>query len=310
MTEDEIAIEDTPEDLQAEEAALEAELSAFKKPSSLTPVAQADTTAATPVDGPSNNNKAPAEGSGTQSAQQNDQQEQGEQEAPKAQSKYDKALERQNRSWAKLNEEKAALEQQRQELSKLQAAPPKPDDKPTPERFEEVAKDLEADGEFGQAALARKLAAERRAEIAAETAAAAAPAKIYPDAKFEQMAAQAFQQAKQDFPEIGVPNSPLNQAVKALIASEAPVAELIKTSPYGLYFATRYAATHAQAARVPDLEAKVATITAELAQLRSQTSPISDPLVNQPGRPSGSRFSDLSIDEMEQSIEAELYAGR
>ena len=316
---DEDEIQETPDDLQAEEAALDADIFSARNPSSLKPVEQADTNAATSDDGHTNINKAPAKGSGTQSAQQLDSAKNREAKDPEAtpdapakpQTKYEKAVERQNRSWAKLNEEKAALEKQRQELTQREeAAKDKPSDAPSPERLEQVAKDMEAEGDFQYAATARKMAEERRAQIKAEAEKAATPTSIYPEAKFKELEAQAFQQAKADFPEVAIPNSPLNQAVKALVAAEAPVAELIKTSPYGLYFATRYAATHAIAARVPDLEKQVATITAELAQVRSQTSPISNHMVNTPGGATARRFGDLSEREMEDSIEADLYAGR
>lgn len=309
---------DIEKQLAADEAALDAQMASGQSPS-LNNADQASESEQPPVNGTETETKAPDTGSSTQPAAKDQPKDDGEkpkeEEKPaKELSKYQKAVERQAKSWAKLNEEKAAIEEsrkkfdaERQAWESEKAKSTKVDAKPSPEEYEAHAKQCDAEGDFKQAALARQVAAERRAEIATEQAKASQPASLYPEDKFKAMEARAFRQAVKEFPDIAAPNSAFNQSIQKMVQTEPAVAELVKTSPYGLYFVARFAHEQARAARVPDLEKKVAALTSDLENLRRSTSPISDPMVNAAASHQGSaRFSDLSLDEMDRQIEQEL----
>lgn len=320
-------LQDIEAELAADEAAFEAQIAGRKNPSSLNPVAQADATEPDPVHGTTTETKAPDTGSSTQPAAKDDQQKKPEdakpEDAPKTDpaakepSKYQKSVEREKRGWAKLNEEKAQIEADRKKFEADRQAfeaertkATQSEAKPSPEAYERIAKEYDAGGDFKLASEARNMAAERRSEIEAEKAKAVEPTPIYPEARFKEMQASAFRQAVKEFPDLGNPNSAFATTVRTLMTSEAPIAELIKTSPNGLYFVARFASEQARAARVPDLEKQVARLTSELATLRTRTSPLDEQPVNNAGTPNGSRWNDLSVDEQERQLEAEIAASR
>lgn len=237
-------------------------------------------------------------------------------------SKYEKAREREQRGWKALNEEKQAIAKEREQIAadrkawqeEKQAREAKAKStEPSPEAYEQLAAEFEAKGDkdsLHQAKLARQLAAQRRKDIEAEKAAPQAPAKsaLMPEAEFSQKQKAALSQLVTEFPEIKDANGDLNKSVQKMITEEAPVAELVESHPYGMYWVTKYARAERSAARVPDLEKQVTALNAELQKLRRNTDPISDPMVNPQLDSDDSSFEDLPIEKMEARVRGEMRA--
>lgn len=277
-------------------------------------------------DGPSNS------GSDTQTAEKSVDQKPTEpgkvpEEKPKdpnakEPSKYEKAREREQRGWKALNEQKQQLAREREQIEaerkawqeEKQAREAKAKStEPSPEAYEQLAAEYEAKGDkdsLHQAKLARQLAAQRRKDIEAEKAAPQAPSKpaLMPQAEFEQKQKAALAQLVNEFPEIKDANGDLNKSVQKMITEEAPVAELVETHPYGMYWVTKYARAERAAARVPDLEKQVSNLNAELQKLRRATQPVSDHMVNPTLDAEDANFDDLPIEKMEAVVRNELRA--
>lgn len=236
-------------------------------------------------------------------------------------SKYEKAREREQRGWKALNEEKQAIAKEREQIAadrkawqeEKQAREAKAKStEPSPEAYEQLAAEFEAKGDkdsLHQAKLARQLAAQRRKDIEAEKAAPQAPAKsaLMPEAEFSQKQKAALAQLVTEFPEIKDANGDLNKSVQKMITEEAPVAELVESHPYGMYWVTKYARAERAAARVPDLEKQVTALNAELQKIRRNTDPISDHMVN-PQLDSEDNFDDLPVEKMEAIVRSEMRA--
>lgn len=243
-------------------------------------------------------------------------------------SKYEKAREREERGWKKLqernrqvSEEAAQVKAQQEKLeaewkafneAKQAREAKAKSNEPSPEAYEQLAAEFEAKGDkdsLHQAKLARQLAAQRRKDIEAEKAAPQAPAKsaLMPEAEFSQKQKAALAQLVTEFPEIKDANGDLNKSVQKMITEEAPVAELVESHPYGMYWVTKYARAERSAARVPDLEKQVTALNAELQKIRRNTDPISDHMVN-PQLDSEDNFDDLPVDKMEAIVRSEMRA--
>lgn len=239
-------------------------------------------------------------------------------------SKYEKAREREQRGWKALNEEKQAIAKEREQIAaerkawqeEQQAREAKAkaqDNEPSPEAYEKLAAEFEAKGDkdsLHQAKLARQLAAQRRKDIEAAKSAPQAPAKsqLMPEAEFSQKQKAALAQLVNEIPEIKDANGELNKAVQKMITEEAPVADLVETHPYGMYWVSKYARAERTAARVPDLEKQVAALNAELQKLRRNTEPISDSMVNPQLDADETSFDDLPIEKMEAIVRNEMRA--
>lgn len=230
-------------------------------------------------------------------------------------SKYQKAQAREAKAWQKIAADKEAVAKERAEIQaerqkiqeereKAKVSEPA---KPTPEQYEAFAKKAEADGEYGQAKLARQMAQERAQELAAEKAKASQTAPFYNESAFKAKQTQAFQAAVKEFPAIQDPNSSLAASVKAMATNEPAVAELLQSNPYGLYFVTKFAQSQASAALVPDLQKQVADLSAKIRTMETKTTPMKGASVNAPL--SETRFEDLDLKQMEEQMDS-IFAGR
>jgi hypothetical protein len=142
--------------------------------------------------------------------------------------------------------------------------------------FEAEAKALEDKGDFPAAEAKRRLA--QRQELYAEDALKAAEdvRKNPPDAKA--LARQHKIDAERrewtikagiDFPELAKKDSPLLQATALILQSESE----LQGQPKGTYIAARIAAAELAAARVPDLEKRLASKEARVKDLEALTTP-------------------------------------
>lgn len=307
---DQNAEQQAPElDLAAEEAAFDAELAALQRgESSLNTVEQADEAEGDDSADGQNPDETTDKGSDTQSAaKKDDSQDTAPKKPEKEQTAYQKAAERQNRSWQKVNEEKAAvaaekarLAEERRQWEAERAKTSQQSNAISPEAYERYAQEQEAKGEFALANAARTQAEARRKEMAAEAARSTTKSGYTPQ-EFEAEQVRSYQQTVKEIPEMADPNSSVNQFVQGMIKGEPAIAKLIDTNPHGLYFAARYAKAQASADRVPGLEKEVASLKSELQTLRSRTSPIGSPMNNSPASPR--TFEDMSMEEQEAFLD-------
>jgi hypothetical protein len=187
-----------------------------------------------------------------------------------AKSRYQKAQERQEKTWQELNAQKEAfkteqdsLKRERDEFEaerlKYQTEREEAEKQFTPEQYENAAKKFEAEGKFDLAELAKAKADDLRRN---------------PPAAREQKAAAATEAQKRewalkagvDFPEIAKANSPLQVRVAQLFKEEPDM----KAHPKGIYLAARLASLEAEAASVSTLKAEKASQEKELGQLRAK----------------------------------------
>ena len=219
----------------------------------------------------------------TQEAQKTEQVEQPKPEAKL--SKYDKAAQRASSEWQRINAEKAEIakhkaevdawkrEKEEAKLAEERRIEQEEAGKPTPEQYEALAKQLENSGDDTQAALARQMAGERRQEIAKRQAKQTQPGKFWNDTDFSKKQAEAFETAAKEYPDIRSSASPLSNKIRAIM-QEPAVSELVQSSPNGIYFVAKYAATESSAARVPELEGQVKTLTQKLRELELRSTPV------------------------------------
>lgn len=185
-------------------------------------------------------------------------------------SRYQKAQERQQNSWAELNAGKDALKAEQNALrldreefqrktAEHQAKVEKAEQEFSPEQYEAAAKDFEAKGKFDLAELAKSKADELRKN---------------PPAQREQKAAALVEGQKKewalkagvDFPEVARTNSPLQLRVAQLFKEEPD----LKSHPKGIYVAARIASLEAAAASVSTLKSQNGVQEKELGQLRAK----------------------------------------
>lgn len=242
-----------------------------------------------------------------------------DQQAEKQVSQFAKDQVRREKSWQALNERKAEFEkletahkqeremfeQQRKtfEAERAKASQPKykPEDYEThAAQLDKRAELLEKAGEFDDAAeakalakLARKNAAELRANPPQPAPDAAATAKKEEDA-FKAQQKEWWGKAAIDYPAVAKAGSPESEALKALIGSEPAVL----TDPKGMYYAARLVTAETSAASVP-------TLTKELDGARAKIKELEQKLAI-PG--DGSITGNLSPVPFEQQSEGEQLA--
>lgn len=225
-------------------------------------------------------------------------------------SRYAKSVERQNRSWKELNDQKAALAKEREELQsqrtafeqqRAQATQQQQEAEYTPEQYDAAAEKWEKEGKFDLADLARAKAKELRSQPPAQARAANQPD---PRAQEQTQQAQLEAQRKEwwakaaiDFPAVAKQGSPEQAAMQQFLQSEPGALQ----SPKAMYYAARMVAAEAAAGRVPAMEAELGALRAKVKELEALTAPTT------PGVPHGTAQGDIPFSQKsEQQQLAEL----
>lgn len=202
-------------------------------------------------------------------------------------SKFEKAKQRFDKSWAELNAEKAdvrkraeGLEQREKELAQKEAAikaeaAKAAQPKHKPEDYEQHAQrelaaavKLEEAGDFDGAAEKRAWA--KKATEYAKELRANPPKPPETDeatkAKDEAARKEWWGKAAVDFPETAKPGSPQSNSLKALIEAELGVLN----DPKGMYYAARLVNAESSAARVPELSKELEGLRAKVKDLEQK----------------------------------------
>ena len=185
--------------------------------------------------------------------------------AAPAESRYAKAVKRQERSWDELNAAKETLKAEREEFDRAKSehekARAQAEQEFSPQAYEDAAKKFEEAGKFDLAELARDKAAELR-----KNPPAAKPAAV--DTQ-EPLRKEWALKAGVDFPEVARKNSPLQVRVAQLLHEEPD----LKQHPKGIYMASRLADLEMRAAGVPGKDAELVTLRARVKELEGLTAP-------------------------------------
>lgn len=217
-----------------------------------------------------------------------------EQAAP-TKSKAEKGQERLERTWKQVNEQKQALqaerdaiEQARKDLeaqrSQLGHAVKTEEDKQA-DQFEELARSYKADGNDQMAQAAIRKAEELR--TAGRTKLAQAE-----QARFKQVWEANFWKVADEHQDLHDPESDLYKQVDALIRQEP----ILRAIPDGAAKAVNLVKQASLAARVPDLEAKLAASKTEIDNLTKKLALTGS--LPQDTLPEGKRFEDMTLDQM------------
>lgn len=194
--------------------------------------------------------------------------------------KAKKEAERRDRSWKKLEEEKAKFLREKAEFeaAKLAAAPAAPQHEQNPatnpnvlaDQFENLARNFEAAGDFDKADEAREKAkALRQIQTQAPAnAGGAMPQRNVADNPQFKVAWQAnLERALNDYPEMKDVNSEFGKTVQALLRAPDS-ASYFSGRPDGVYVAAQLANMKMTALRVPALEKEISALKEENKKLR------------------------------------------
>ena len=209
---------------------------------------------------------------------QNPNQDEGTQSATSSEAKNltkaQKEEARRDKSWKKLEEEKAAFAREKaewetQKLKQTQNLSPSQNLAENPSAlanaFDEIAKQFEDSGDFDKADEAREKAKELRAKTSQDNTQQVQQASSNPQFKVAWNAH--MERAINDFPEMKDINSDFGKTVQALL--RAPdTAQLFNNRPDGIYIAAQLANMKMTALRVPALEKENATLKEEIKKLR------------------------------------------
>lgn len=182
-------------------------------------------------------------------------------------SRYQKARERQEKSWAELNAQKESLKRERDEFDKArtehQQRLKEAEKDFSPEAYERAAEKFEKDGKFDMAEAARERAAELRKNP---------PAKQGENPATREWALK----AGIDFPDLAKTNSPLQLRVAQLLKEEPE----FKAHPKGIYLAARLASLEdesvkgkAAVASVAEKDKEITTLKGRITELEKLTAP-------------------------------------
>jgi len=223
---------------------------------------------------------------------------------------YQKERRRLDESWKKVQAEKDALRKDRetleaqtraiQEQQQQAAAKPAAKAGPSPDDYDEIARDYEAEGKLALAKTCRAKAAELRQQQAASPAPEAKRERFTPE-EVRAMTAEwntNLVRLAEENPELKEDSSPLRVAVAKLL-KDVPV---FAQSAKGIVYAVEIGKMTQRAARAEALEARTAELTKEverLTQLTAITGGAAKPRSEAP------KFGDLSIDEQEHALRDE-----
>jgi hypothetical protein len=234
----------------------------------------------------------------------------GKTEAGKEPTKYQKEVERRDKSWKALNAEKEAIakskaevEEERKKLDREKTSL-KQKSEFTPEQYENTAKwyegeadRLEKAGKFEEAEKQRALSGLAKEEAAKLRADPKANASAH-DAEFERQTQSSWTKAKTEMPELFDQTSPLHKEFVAFVQDKANAA-FFEHVPNAPYLAAEFSRNKANASRVPILSKEVETLKQQLTDLQKATSITPGGAARMP---SGEKsFEDLS--EAEQQAE-------
>lgn len=247
-------------------------------------------------------------GEGTQNAESSEQEQKQKESSAEIKARKEEA--RRDRSWKKLEAEKAAFLREKaewlaQRLNTPAAENPQSETQNTDTlsaAFEEMAKQLEQNGDFDGAQIAR----ERIKDIASKLPPTGQDAKtgIPADAarQMERRAqfAQAWnaniERAINDFPEMKDPESDFGKNVQSIL--RAPdAAAFISGRPDGIYLAAQLTKMKMTALRVPELEKENAALKEEINKLRQGASIPDSGASERGGEPKS--ISSMSLSEQE-----------
>jgi len=187
---------------------------------------------------------------------------------PVNKSRYEKARERQSKSWDELNAQKEAFKAEKTEFEQAKAEYEKQraeaEKEFSPEAYDQAAKKFEEDGKFDLAELAKAKAADLR-KNPPKPAESAQKAKAEQEKQSKEWALK----AGTDFPELVKTNSPLQVRVAQLFKEEPD----LKSHPKGIYVAARIASLEAAAAGVAEKDKELGTLRARVKELEQLTSP-------------------------------------
>lgn len=213
-------------------------------------------------------------------------------------SKFQKEKARQENAWTKINEQKAELQRKEQEIlareqeiAKKAQANAEP--KYSAEDYDKAADKWEKEGKFDLAESARSEAKKLRANPPQTEK---APAARQNDVQFEQAQNQSWLKAQTECPEIAKKDSPLRQKTIEFIKANPEVLDAVN----GPYLATKFVQYQMEAARVPDLQQKLESLTAKVKELEALTSITGGG--NPASLPGERSFDDMSLAEQEAEL--------
>lgn len=236
----------------------------------------------------------------------------------KTDSKFEKARKdaaRRDESWKKLNEEKAQLQRDREEIERLrrQPAPPPPEAKKpvgptkderghTADDYEEAAKGFDADGDADLAQRARaQAAALRQQDATAQTQAVATDQTAAVRERFANDWRSDMETAIRAHPALGQPESADAKELTELLEHEPIFGQI----PNGFSRAVEVLKLRREAAQAPGLREQVTTLKSEIERLTKLTQ------LNggSPATPAGSkRFEDMSEAEQRDHLQRKAAA--
>lgn len=228
-------------------------------------------------------------------------------------SSYEKAKRREARAWEKINEEKAKIAAERQEVERQKAAAlrmaaeissrakQQETQELTPEQYETAAAAYEREGKYDTAEVLREQAKRLREnpprQQVQQQQQAVTPPTVNPEEQRRWLS-----QAVAEIPQIGVKDSPLNVAFRNAIQAEPAIMQ----HPKGPYYLAKLIAAQAEAGRVPSLTEENKSLKAEIEKLKKQ---VSLPEGGIPAAPAGAkRVEDMTADELETVIRGRLLA--
>jgi hypothetical protein len=225
-------------------------------------------------------------------------------------SRFQKEQERRDQSWKKLNEEKAALQKEREAWLKEKAAnhrgtetPSAEEPKYSPEEYEAAASHFEKQGRLDLADAARETAKKLKAESGKQKAEIEktdkAPAAA--DAEFEATQRAAWDKAKTEFPDILKTGTELN-AEYSRILKESPA---LFDSPAAPYIAARLARGEIAARKTATLEQAMEKAQARIKELEELTTIDPGGVTREPSEKS---WEDTSTAEQEKWLKQNLAA--
>lgn len=214
--------------------------------------------------------------------------------------KAQKEEERRDRSWKKLEEEKAkfAREKAEWETAKLNSSNqsnPANDSNKLAKAFDDIAKQFEEEGDFDKADEARQKANELRSQQANPQQ----PSVDVNSQQFQTAWSANMDRALTEYPEMKDPNSEFGRNVQALLRAPDS-AQFFNTRPDGIYLASKLTKMKMTAQRVPSLEQENATLREEIKKLRQGMGLVNSGSRNRSGE--STPFDSLSLEEQEKIL--------
>ena len=226
---------------------------------------------------------------------------------PSKPTKQQKEDERRDRSWKKLEEEKARFAREKAEWETLKAnsqsqankTPISQDPNALAKAFDDIALQFEEAGDFDKADEARKRAEELRSNPQATQQQMQSQNTSANNQQFQVAWSANIERAMADFPEMKDPNSDFGRNVQALLRAPDS-AQFFNSRPDGIYVAAQLTHLKMTASRVPALEKENASLKEQIKQLRQGMGLPSTGSRNRAGE--STPFDSLSLAEQEKIL--------